>query len=137
MDIAISTTNDDASEITFTMGINPQILSGLNKLTQIVLITLLTTSGTDKFDPNSGGNLLRLLGTPVDPTNLSDITSAVTVIINDTQTQILSEQEDINLPSNERLNRIDLLGVNLSADLELEVDIAIVNDDGDRAFRRL
>lgn len=137
MDIAVTSTRNSDSEIFFSIGLNPPILTGVNKLAQLVLITLLTDPGTDKFDTESGGGMISLLGTPVDPDNLSDIKARVTVVINDTQTQILSEQEELNIPSDERLNRIDLLDVRLNSSLELEVDISIVNDDGDKAFRRL
>ena len=136
MDISMVQTNSDATQILFEIGNNPPILTGLNKLTQITLVTILTDPGSDKFD-DFGGGLLQLLGRPINPDDLTDIRSEVTVIISTSQEQMLAEQDEDTLPSNERLSRIDLLDVRLTGDFELEIDISIINDDGDNSFIRL
>lgn len=136
MDIAMINTDDTGNQILFEIGNNPPILTGLNKLTQIALVTILTDPGSDKFD-DFGGGLLQLLGLPVNPDDLTDMRSTVSVVMSDSQEQMLAEQDDDSLPTSERLSRIDLLDVRLTSDLELEVDISIINEDGEKAFIRL
>ncbi len=136
MDIAMINTDESGNQILFEIGNNPPILTGLNKLTQITLVTILTDPGSDKFD-DFGGGLFQLLGLPVNPDDLTDIRSTVSVVISDSEEQILAEQDDDSLPSSERLTRIELLDVRLSPEFELEVDISIINEDGEKAFVRL
>jgi phage baseplate assembly protein W len=136
MDIGLIRTSNAGRDISFILGDNPPTFTGINKLVQLVLIVMITDSGSDKFD-DYGSGLLQLLGTPGNPANITDLKNSVTIIITDTEQQILAEQESIELPTNERLLRIDLLDVRFSKNLELEIDITIFNEDGDKAFVRL
>jgi transcriptional regulator with AAA-type ATPase domain len=136
MDIGFISTSNAGKDISFILGDNPPVFTGLNKLVQLVLIVMMTDSGSDKFD-DYGSGLLQLLGASGNPGNIADLKSSVTIIVTDTEQQILAEQESIELPVNERLLRIDLLDVRFSKDLELEIDITIFNEDGDKAFVRL
>jgi hypothetical protein len=137
MDLGLIRLNKLTGDVTFEIGDNPPLLTGMNKLVQIVLITMITTSGSDKFD-NYGGGLLSLLGKPLNPNNVSAARSDVSVIVNATQAQILAEQTDPDLPTDERLKQIDLVDVTINTDLlEIEMAIRIINEDDEIAYIRL
>lgn len=137
MDLGLIRLDRTTGEVTFEIGDNPPLVTGMNKLVQVVLITMITTSGSDKFE-DWGGGLLSILGRPMNPVNPAGIKSDVTVVVNATQEQILAEQVDPNLPTDERLRRIDLVDVIINADLlEVEVLIRIVNEDEEVAYIRL
>lgn len=137
MDIGLISLDKDTGLIKFGIGDSPPKLVGLNKLVQIVLITLLTSTGSDKFE-DYGGGLMDLLGRPMNPSEITGIKSEIAIVVSSTQDQIISEQIDPNLPPRERLLRIDLIDVQLNRDLlELEITIRIINEEGDYAFVKL
>ena len=134
--INLSTNESSLEELSFGMGNNPPKFSDLNKLVQLVVITLMTDAGSDKFD-ESGAGLASLLGKNINANDLTDVKSAITHMIIETERQILAEQEEYSYPTSERLSRIDLLDIRLNSLYELEIDINIINEDDDKAFVRL
>lgn len=137
MDIGLLRLNNTTGEITFEIGNNPPLVKGINKLVQLVLITMLTSPRSDKFD-NYGGGLVDLLSKPMNPNNPSQIKGDISVIVGSTQNQLISEQTDPNIPSEERLKQIDLVNVTINRDaLEVEMLIRIVSEDDEIAFVRL
>lgn len=134
--INLSTNESSLEELSFGMGNNPPKFSDLNKLVQLVVITLMTDAGSDKFD-EYGAGLASLLGKNINANDLTDVKSAITHMIIETERQILAEQEEYSYPTSERLSRIDLLDIRLNSLYELEIDINIINEDDDKAFVRL
>jgi phage baseplate assembly protein W len=87
--------------------------SGLMRLSQSVVKLLLTTPGSDIFDPTSGGGLERLIrGVSLDDTAL--VTGVVNGAVQRTKAQILKSQGSKVLPAEEKL--VDLRVVNINVD---------------------
>jgi len=113
------------------MGQSPKAVTGVHKLAQFVTKLLLTTQGSDSFDPNYGSSLLFQLRTPKGLTELADIQSNINIHIRDVKRQIIRSQVNSRLPSDERLRdlRIQRFLFNESS-LKMEIDLALVSEAG-------
>jgi hypothetical protein len=141
MDIGIVTVrqedyNKDIQDFTYGIGNNPPIVTGLTKLVQLVVVTLMTDADSDKFD-GYGVGLMRILGSNINAGNITEVKSAITHMVIDTERQLLAEQNSGSYPLTERLDRIDLLDIKINDKQELEIEIAVINENNESAFIRL
>src|SRR3990172_8360498 len=65
------------------MGPSPKVVTGIHNLAQYISKLLLTTQGTDLFDPNYGSSLLHLLRDPKSLAELQDIKGQVAIHMRD------------------------------------------------------
>ena len=102
-------TGGDQARLLFGPTKNVLAISGLQKLVQQVAKTLLTTTGTNKFDVGYGGDLLRELGTSFDPEAGARISAAVARAVSSTEeSMIVSQVGERGLAAEERLLRLTL-----------------------------
>ena len=102
-------TGGDQARLVFGPTKNVRKVAGLQKLVQQITKTLLTTSGTNKFDLGYGGDLLRELGTAFDPEAASRINAAVARAVATTEeSMIVSQVGERGLSADERLLRLTL-----------------------------
>lgn len=79
-------------------------IKGLEKLIQAFCKLLLQTPGTDRFRPDDGGGLLKLIGRNVSKGDVKNLQAAVVGSVSRTRDQLLARQgPDRRIPSDERL----------------------------------
>jgi phage baseplate assembly protein W len=116
---------------------SPKTIIGIQKLAQMVEKLLLTTPGTDLFNPLSGGGFLSLLGTNVDSGALQDIFSRVQQSIGFVSQEILSGQEGTDIPLDEQLDALELINVDFENNDTLTIKILIRSKSGQRIITNL
>ena len=107
---------DDVGRYTVSseMTNNPKKVSGISKLAQIVEKALLTRPGTDVFNQGGGGNLYELLKTSIDSSRKENLVAQVVAAINRVRQDIIKSQSDGNLPLDEQLSNLTLVGTEIS-----------------------
>lgn len=88
----------------FEVGPSIKSITGLEKLVQAFSKLLLQSPGTDKFRPNEGGGLLKLVGQNVSKGDSKNLQAAVVGSVTRTRDQLLARQgPDRRIPPDERL----------------------------------
>lgn len=88
----------------FEVGHSIKGIKGLEKLVQAFCKLLLQTPGTDRFRPDDGGGLLKLVGRNVSKGDTKNLQAAVVGAVTRTRDQLLARQgTDRRIPSDERL----------------------------------
>ena len=120
------------------MGASSRTVTGIHKLAQFVSKLLLTTKGSDLFDPDYGASLLTLLRDPRSLTELEDIKSMVAVHMRDVRRQVIASQTNLSLPADERLKDLQLIRVDFNEnELKFEIDLRLISEAGDARELRL
>lgn len=92
------------SMLHFEIGKSVRGISGLERLVQVFCKLLLQTPGTDRFNPNEGGGLMRLVGRSVSKGDSKNLQAAVVGAITRAKEQLLARQgANRRIPSDERL----------------------------------
>ena len=101
------------SHIDFGMGPFNKI-SGIARLLQNFLKILLQAPGSDIYNPNAGGNVLGLLGTPLGRNDASGISASISRAITSTERFMIEEQSNFpELPPDEKLMLAELDGIDI------------------------
>ncbi len=88
----------------FEVGHSIKSITGLEKLVQAFCKLLLQTPGTDRFRPDEGGGLLKVVGRNVSKGDTRNLQASVVGSISRTQDQLLRRQgTDRRIPPDERL----------------------------------
>jgi hypothetical protein len=103
-------------------------VSGVQKLIQQVVKSLLSDGRSNRFDTSEGGDLLQSIGKSLSPSASAQISTALALSVSRTQEIFLAAQAvSTNLDATERLLSLELLGVQFnSASLEVEAQIRLV-----------
>ena len=109
---------------------SPKVISGIGKLAQSVEKLLLTTPGTDLFNPDSGGGILGLVGTNIDPAAEKELFSKIQQSIGYVETEILNAQEGANLPLDEQLVSLTLSNVRVDNFDTINISILVRSKAG-------
>jgi len=130
-------TRERASVIHLSLGRTFRPLKGLERLVQLFIKLLLQTPGSDKFNPERGGGLLRLAG----PEMLGSpaLTTAVSMSVSRTKEQIYSLQRRVpRTPPDERLLDASPQAVGYDRDTtSLLVEVRILALSGQQAVTNL
>lgn len=134
MDIKVAQIDSDTGKVTFTFGMGtPEFVTGINKLAQIAMVKLLKSTGRDVLDPEKGGGLLGLIGGNINPDDTSEITADIAPRIKKVELEMLDEQLNVDLPAEERLQRLNLSTVSVDPDdvtgYNLEVELISEADE--------
>jgi phage baseplate assembly protein W len=79
-------------------------ISGIEKLVQAYCKQLIQTPGTDRFRPNDGGGLLKLVGRNVSKGDTKNLQASVIGAISRSRDQLIARQNiDRRIPADERL----------------------------------
>jgi hypothetical protein len=127
------------SKISFRIGDNPTMASGLKAMMQTFLKVLLTTPGTDSFSQRMGGNALKNLGSSFDLSQTSSVVSDFTIAVSRTATQIRTIQsKQSRLDDDERLLAANVLHVRFDPNLTaLIARVELIPQSGKRAIVNL
>jgi hypothetical protein len=111
--------------------LQPKVVTGVLKLAQVVIISLLNIPGKDILDPTSGGGLPELIGFNIGTDDMLEITSELTRRIRKTEAEVLDKQIGLTIAANERLKEIQILLIGPGAsDDEVLVRLRIINELG-------
>lgn len=91
-------------KLLFNLGKAPVRVQGIQKLVQQFTIHLLTTPGTDLFDPTRGGGFLSKVGNTISLKDTSSLLIDLAQGVSRTQSQIIAKQtQNSSIPDDERL----------------------------------
>lgn len=123
-----------AREVTFASTRTPLAKTGIFKLIQLAILTLLKTPGRDIISPTSGGGLKRLLAKPVGPSLVGDLRGEISVAVSSTEDQLITEQVGARLPPEERLRSFVLVSAEFNyADTAWDIVVRLVSEAGGAA----
>lgn len=130
--VSSSYTGGKSARVVFGPTKNVRKVSGLQKLVQQVVKTLLSNSNSNKFYIGTGGDLLKTLGSTLSPEAKSQITAAVASSVSRTEEQIRAAQSQAQgLLASEKLLSMQLGAVNFVTDnLEVRADIRLITYAG-------
>jgi hypothetical protein len=109
---------------------SPQTITGVQKLAQMVEKILLTTPGTDLRNPDSGGGILSLIGTNIDPANIQPVFAQIQQGVGQVLSEFQKNQEGVELPLDEQLESLDLISVDFENNEDLNISILVTSKAG-------
>lgn len=114
-------------------------LQGIERLVQHFCKLLMQSPGSDKFSPNEGGGLLRIVGRNVSRNDAKSLQASVVGAVSRTRDQILSRQaSNSRIPSDERLLSVTAEAVGFDvATTTLRARIALAAVSGKQAVANL
>lgn len=109
----------------------PKKVTGISKLIQIVVLSLLTVPGRDVLDPDLGGGLPSLVGSNIDPNDSTELFGEVAQRVKKAQKEIISAQVGLNEDPEEKLQELQIVSISQgsSAD-EVFVRVRVINEAG-------
>ncbi len=109
----------------------PKKVTGISKLIQIVVLSLLTVPGRDVLDPDLGGGLPALVGSNIDPNDSTELFGEVAQRVKKAQKEIISAQVGLNEDPEEKLQELQIVSISQgsSAD-EVFVRVRVINEAG-------
>lgn len=130
MDIQVIDVDQTTRKVFFVL--KPKKVTGISKLVQIVVLSLLDVPGRDVLDPDKGGGLPALLGMNIDPNDSTEIYAEVARRIRKTEEEIITDQIGIGDPDNEKLAELQILDISRS-DINIDeifVKIRVISQAG-------
>ena len=126
------------SIISFEASLPPIQYSDKTGLVQKFLKLLLTTRGSDIFSPQSGGNLLTLIGAMSGGVTVSNLGARASMYVQATASQIISIQATSTAPLAAKLRSVIVLSASYNtADTSLDIRLSIEAMDGSRVIAGL
>ena len=121
-----------SSVLRFRIGDTPGVASGILRLVQLFTKILLSAPGSNIFNPNIGGGLLRSVGVTFGREDGMKIRASVVVAVDQTAKQIVAIQSrNGTLPRDERLLAAKLVSATFSrASASLFISVEILNQTG-------
>lgn len=127
------------SLLRFRISRMPSKTTGILRLVQLYVKTLLTRPGSDSFNPNYGGGLMRALGSTFSRGERNSLVNDAAIAVRSTNEQIIAIQaRDPRLPLEEKLLTCTILSSTFSPDeaaLRMELDLR--NQTGNPAILNL
>ena len=110
------------------MRITGTLRTGIDRLSQMVVMGLLTTPGSDIFDPTFGGGILRIFGEGVDLKDRTATTGMVSVAVDKVAKDIIERQRNRSLAPEDKLVGIRLNSVAVDPQsLRLQAEIEVIS----------
>jgi len=124
---------DEKGKVTFGFGTSPKKATGKDKMIQVSLLKMLKTPGQDVFSPHDGGGLYGMQQGNIDQNNQADIISDLSTGIKKSETELISDQMDADLPSSERLQQLSIASVQTdqSNPLGYDLRVEVIGEDED------
>lgn len=114
-----------------SFSIQPKIVEGVDKLLQLVILTLMTSPGSDILEPSLGSGLPDLIGANIDTSDSSELRAEVSRKVSKAQTDIINDQIGLDLPAEERLRSLSLLSVQaVPEEGRIDVRLRVENELG-------
>lgn len=128
MDISLIYIDPITRVLSFKVGVFP--LTGIMKLVQIVVLSLLNISGKDVLNPEDGGGLPDLIGWGPDASADNEILGEVVRRLYKTEVEISNYQTGLDLPPDEKLKTLKVLELTRPSADEIQVRIRVINELG-------
>jgi hypothetical protein len=128
MDLSVLYIDPETNRAVF--GLFAKKVTGIDKLTQIVFVTLFTSTRSDLIDPTGGGGLQDMIGMNIDPEDLSEVQAELTRRVSATQAEIIQNQIGLDISSEEKLKSIEIVSVSSIEDDEINIRLRITNELG-------
>lgn len=104
----------ESSKVQFAIGDKTRKVDGILKLVQLFTKWILTSPGSDMFNPSRGGGLQQIVGQVSTTREMQPVLASITRAITNTVSQMRTAQLGVpNLPVNERLLSASLLGMDI------------------------
>src|SRR5262249_27114815 len=106
-------------------------VTGISKLIQIVVLSLLNVAGKDVLDPDKGGGLPALLGYNFSVDDTTELFGEVVQCVKKTQSEVIAAQVGLNEDPEERLQELQIVEIKQGTNAdEILVRIRIINEAG-------
>lgn len=114
-----------------SLRLSSEVVEGVDELVQVVVLSLLNTSGKSVLDPAEGGGLPDLIGTNLSADDPQELFAEVQQRINKTQAEVTAQQVGLTLDPEAKLRSITILSIEpgLQED-EVFVKIRLLNEAG-------
>jgi hypothetical protein len=131
-DIQVISVDPVTNQVSF--GIKPAKITGIFKLIQIVVLSLLNIPGQDVMNPDKGGGLPAMLGENIDPTSNTEVFGEIVTRVAKSQSEIINDQIGTDDPPQEKLSELQIVSITQGASPdEFAVTIRVVNEAGQSA----
>lgn len=128
-DIQVIDVDQITRKVSFTL--LPKQVSGIYKLIQVVVLSLMNSPGRDVLDPEKGSGLPKLVGSNVDPGNSTAVYGDIAQKINKAEAEIIAAQVGLGDPASEKLAELQILSITAGVNVdEIDVRLRIVNQEG-------
>lgn len=108
----------------------PEYVDGIDKLVQIVALTLMTNPGRSIIDPNKGGGIRSLVGSNINPDDPGELFADIRLMVERTRDYVFQSQVNTARTPAERLSDLQLVDVVLDEySSEVGVVLAVVNEE--------
>lgn len=106
-------------------------ITGISKLIQIVVLSLMTVPGRDVLDPEKGGGLPAMIGMNIDPNDSTEIYAEIAQRIKKTQKEVIDAQLGIDDDPEEKLQELQIVSIVKGESIdEVLVRLRIINEAG-------
>jgi len=130
MDIQIIKVDSTTRQVTFEL--QPKIITGILKLVQIIVISLLKNpNGRSVFFPEKGAGMMSLVGQYNLNSDSTDVFAEVARMVKKTENEVISDQISSSDSDYEKLSEIQIVNIKQGSDLDsLYVQLRVVNQAG-------
>lgn len=112
--------------------LKPKKLTGISKLIQIVVLSLLNDPGRDVLDPDKGAGFPGMIGqTNIDPSDSTELYAEIQQRVTKAETEIINDQIGLDDPPEEKLRELKIMGIEEGDDInEFFVRLRLINEAG-------
>lgn len=111
--------------------LKPKKISGISKLIQVVVLSLLTVPGRDALDPEKGGGLPAMIGQNIDPNDSTEVFGEIVRRLRKSESEIIDSQIGLNEEPEEKLRELQIVSLDRGGSIdEILVRIRVVNEAG-------
>lgn len=111
--------------------LKPKKVTGISKLIQVVVLSLLNVPGRDVLDPDKGGGLPALIGYNFGIDDTTEIFAEVAQRVKKSQGEIIAAQVGLNDDPEEKLQELQIVEIKQGANAdEIFVRIRVINEAG-------
>lgn len=130
MDIQVIDVDPITRKVSF--GIKPKKVTGISKLIQVVVLSLMNIPGKDVLDPDKGGGLPAMIGSNIDPNDSTELYGEIARRVRKSETEIVADQVGLGDSPSEKLAELQIIDIRRSEVNmdEIFVRIRVINQEG-------
>lgn len=132
-DYKVLTRDTVTGKVTLTPSFPPKKVSGVDKLIQVVVLSILNNPGRNIFYPEQGSGIPSLVGSNISLDDTTETLGEISERIEKAKDEIIAAQNSLeNEDSSERLADIIVLNVESGTQIdEVEVTFRVISEAGD------
>ena len=129
MDIQVIDVDPITRQVSFTL--KARKVTGISKLIQIVVLSLMNTPGRDVLSPDKGAGLPSLVGSNIDVNDSTELYGEIAQRVRKSEREIIADQIGINDPASEKLAELRIINIEQGETLDqILVTIRVINQEG-------